>query len=98
MIAVARFEVPLGSASDFRVELEGVRDRLAKALNANACERDACAVRADAVLDPRTNFALRVNRVGNQAENHREKADGFRQRGPDQKNLRLHHDIQDIHK
>jgi quinol monooxygenase YgiN len=31
MIAVARFEVPLASASDFRAELEGVRDVLAEA-------------------------------------------------------------------
>jgi hypothetical protein len=31
MIAVARFEVPLASASDFRAELEGVRDVLADA-------------------------------------------------------------------
>jgi heme-degrading monooxygenase HmoA len=31
MIAVARFEVPLFSASDFRAELEGVRDVLAEA-------------------------------------------------------------------
>ncbi len=31
MIAVARFDVPLASASDFRAELEGVRDVLAEA-------------------------------------------------------------------
>ena len=31
MIAVARFEVPLASASDFRAELEGVRDVFADA-------------------------------------------------------------------
>jgi heme-degrading monooxygenase HmoA len=31
MIAVARIEVPLASASDFRAELEGVRDVLAEA-------------------------------------------------------------------
>ena len=31
MIAVARFEVPLASASDFRAELEGVREVLAEA-------------------------------------------------------------------
>ena len=31
MIAVARFEIPLGSASNFRAELEGVRDVLAEA-------------------------------------------------------------------
>jgi heme-degrading monooxygenase HmoA len=31
MIAVARFEVPLASASDFRAELEGVRGVLADA-------------------------------------------------------------------
>ncbi|MFM9150948.1 MAG: antibiotic biosynthesis monooxygenase family protein [Candidatus Planktophila sp.] len=31
MIAVARFEIPLGSASDFRAELEGVREVLAEA-------------------------------------------------------------------
>jgi len=31
MIAVARFEVPLASASNFRAELEGVRDVLAEA-------------------------------------------------------------------
>ncbi len=31
MIAVARFEVPLASATDFRAELEGVRDVLADA-------------------------------------------------------------------
>ena len=31
MIAVARFEVPLSSAEDFRRELEGVRDVLAEA-------------------------------------------------------------------
>ncbi len=31
MIAVARFEVPLSSAGDFRRELEGVRDVLAEA-------------------------------------------------------------------
>ena len=30
MIAVARFEVPLASASDFRAELEGVREVLAE--------------------------------------------------------------------
>jgi heme-degrading monooxygenase HmoA len=32
MIAVARFEVPLASAQDFRAELEGVRDVLAEAV------------------------------------------------------------------
>ncbi len=32
MIAVARFEVPLASATHFRAELEGVRDVLAEAL------------------------------------------------------------------
>jgi heme-degrading monooxygenase HmoA len=32
MIAVARFEVPLALASDFRTELEGVRDVLAEAV------------------------------------------------------------------
>jgi len=31
MIAVARFDVPLASATDFRAELEGVRDVLAEA-------------------------------------------------------------------
>jgi quinol monooxygenase YgiN len=31
MIAVARFEIPLASATDFRAELEGVRDVLAEA-------------------------------------------------------------------
>jgi heme-degrading monooxygenase HmoA len=31
MIAVARFDVPLASASNFRAELEGVRDVLAEA-------------------------------------------------------------------
>jgi heme-degrading monooxygenase HmoA len=31
MIAVARFDVPLASASDFRADLEGVRDVLAEA-------------------------------------------------------------------
>jgi quinol monooxygenase YgiN len=31
MIAVARFEAPFASASDFRAELEGVRDVLADA-------------------------------------------------------------------
>lgn len=31
MIAVARFEIPLGSASNFRAELEGVREVLAEA-------------------------------------------------------------------
>ncbi len=31
MIAVARFEIPLGSASNFRTELEGARDVLAEA-------------------------------------------------------------------
>ena len=31
MIAVARFDVPLASASGFRAELEGVRDVLAEA-------------------------------------------------------------------
>jgi len=31
MIAVARFDVPLASASDFRAELQGVRDVLAEA-------------------------------------------------------------------
>ena len=31
MIAIARFEIPLGSASNFRIELEGVRDVLAEA-------------------------------------------------------------------
>ena len=31
MIAVARFEVPLASATGFRAELEGVRDVLAEA-------------------------------------------------------------------
>jgi heme-degrading monooxygenase HmoA len=31
MIAVARFDVPLASASSFRAELEGVRDVLAEA-------------------------------------------------------------------
>jgi quinol monooxygenase YgiN len=31
MIAVARFDVPLGSAATFRAELEGVRDVLAQA-------------------------------------------------------------------
>jgi hypothetical protein len=31
MIAVAKFEVPLASATDFRAELEGVRDVLADA-------------------------------------------------------------------
>ncbi|CAB4645887.1 unannotated protein [freshwater metagenome] len=31
MIAVARFEIPLGAASNFRAELEGVRDVLAEA-------------------------------------------------------------------
>ncbi len=31
MIAVARFEVPLASATNFRAELEGVRDVLAEA-------------------------------------------------------------------
>ena len=31
MIAVARFEIPLASAQDFRDELEGVRDVLAEA-------------------------------------------------------------------
>ena len=31
MIAVARFEIPLSSASGFRAELEGVRDVLAEA-------------------------------------------------------------------
>jgi heme-degrading monooxygenase HmoA len=32
MIAVARFDVPLASASGFRAELEGVRDVLAEAV------------------------------------------------------------------
>jgi heme-degrading monooxygenase HmoA len=32
MIAVARFEVPLASATNFRAELEGVRDVLAEAV------------------------------------------------------------------
>jgi heme-degrading monooxygenase HmoA len=32
MIAVARFEVPLASATGFRAELEGVRDVLAEAV------------------------------------------------------------------
>ena len=32
MIAVARFDVPLASATDFRAELEGVRDVLAEAV------------------------------------------------------------------
>ena len=31
MLAVARFDVPLASASNFRAELEGVRDVLAEA-------------------------------------------------------------------
>ena len=31
MIAVARFDVPLASATDFRAELEGIRDVLAEA-------------------------------------------------------------------
>jgi hypothetical protein len=31
MIAVARFDVPLASATDFRAKLEGVRDVLAEA-------------------------------------------------------------------
>ncbi len=31
MIAVARFEIPLGSSSNCRTELEGVRDVLAEA-------------------------------------------------------------------
>jgi quinol monooxygenase YgiN len=31
MIAVARFDIPLGSAATFRAELEGVRDVLAQA-------------------------------------------------------------------
>jgi heme-degrading monooxygenase HmoA len=31
MIAVARFEIPLGSAATFRAELEGVRNVLAEA-------------------------------------------------------------------
>ena len=31
MIAVAKFEVPLASATDFRAELEGIRDVLAEA-------------------------------------------------------------------
>jgi len=31
MIAVARFDVPLASATDFRAELEGVREVLAEA-------------------------------------------------------------------
>jgi heme-degrading monooxygenase HmoA len=31
MIAVARFDVPLASASNYRAELEGVRDVLAEA-------------------------------------------------------------------
>ena len=31
MIAVARFDIPLASAADFRAELEGVRDVLGEA-------------------------------------------------------------------
>ena len=32
MIAVARFEIPLGQGADFRLELEGVRAVLAEAI------------------------------------------------------------------
>ena len=38
MIAVARFDIPLASAADFRAELEGVRDVLAEAAGFNGGE------------------------------------------------------------
>ena len=87
----------MGDEIFLQEKFQRIGDRLAKTENPDFRERNAGAIRSNAILNPCANFALGIDRVGNQTQNQAKQAERFRQRGPHQEWLRLHEKIQNLH-
>jgi len=89
---------PRGNKVFLQQQLHCVRNRLPKAEYANFCKRNSRSIWTDAILNQRANLALRINRVGDQAQNHSQKPQRLCQRCPHEENLGLHQHTLNIHK